>query len=147
MKTYTLADIRALSPCYDPADKVSEDWTGTVADILRLENVEAKDRFWVATRLLDDRTNRLFAVWCAREALKLVETPDPRSVAACDVAERFAFGKATKKQLAVAYASADAAAYAYAAAAAASAAYADVRKRERQWQVRELIKLIEEHER
>lgn len=121
MKTYTLADIRALSPCYDPADKVSEDWTGTVADILRLENVEAKDRFWVATRLLDDRTNRLFAVWCAREALKLVETPDPRSVAACDVAERFANGEASVEELAAA---ASAAWAAWAASAAAWAAWA-----------------------
>ena len=125
MKTYTLADIRALSPCYDPADKVSEDWTGTVADILRLENVEAQDRIWVATNLLDGRTNRLFAVWCAREALKLIANPDPRSVAACDTAERFANGEATVAELSAASEAAWAArAAAWAARAAAEAAWA-----------------------
>lgn len=146
MKTYTLADIRALSPCYDPADKVSEDWTGTVADILRLKNVDAKDRIWVATRLLDDRTNRLFAVWCAREALKLVENPDPRSVAACDVAERFANGEATDEELAeAAWAAAAAAARAaWAEAEAAEAEARAARAAEEAAQLQQLLKMLEE---
>jgi hypothetical protein len=50
----------------------------------------------------NDRTARLFAVWCAREALKLVDKPDPRSVAACDVAERYATGEATREELSAA---------------------------------------------
>ena len=47
----------------------------------------------------NDRTLRLFAVWCAREALKLIDDPDPRSIAACDVAERFANCDATYEEL------------------------------------------------
>jgi hypothetical protein len=47
----------------------------------------------------NDRSLRLFAVWCAREALKLVKEPDPRSIAACDVAEKYANGEATKEEL------------------------------------------------
>ena len=47
----------------------------------------------------NDRTARLFAVWCARETLKLIDEPDPRSVEACDVVERYANGKATKDEL------------------------------------------------
>jgi hypothetical protein len=54
----------------------------------------------------NERTARLFAVWCAREALKLVPNPDPRSVNACDVGERFANGGATKEELAAARAAA-----------------------------------------
>jgi hypothetical protein len=50
----------------------------------------------------NDKTARLFAVWCAREALKLVDKPDPRSVKACDVAERFANGEATQEERAAA---------------------------------------------
>ena len=57
----------------------------------------------------NDKTARLFAVWCAREALKLIDNPDPRSVNACDVAERYANGEATKEELAAAW---DAAMYA-----------------------------------
>jgi len=58
----------------------------------------------------DAKTQRLFAVWCAREGLKLVDNPDPRSVAACDVAERYANGKATDEELDAALAAALAAA-------------------------------------
>ena len=78
----------------------------------------------------DERMQRLFAVWCAREALKLVEKPDPRSIAACDVAERYANSEATKEEMDAAYsaarAAADAAYAAYSAAdaAARAAAYA-----------------------
>ena len=58
---------------------------------------------------------RLFAVWCAREALKLISNPDKRSVTACDVAEAYANGNATKEELAAArdaaWAAAEAAAW------------------------------------
>lgn len=52
----------------------------------------------------NDKTLRLFACWCARNALRLIENPDPRSVNAVDVAEKFAKGKATKEELAAAWA-------------------------------------------
>jgi hypothetical protein len=54
----------------------------------------------------NERTARLFAVWCARQALALVDNPDPRSVAACDVAERYANSEASKDELAAAWAAA-----------------------------------------
>ena len=124
MKLYTLADIDALRPCYDPREKVPADWSGTLLDILNLNQVSEEDRIWCVTKLLDDKTNRLFAVWCAREALKLIVNPDPRSVAACDIAERFANGGATKEELAAAWAAARAAAWAAAGDAARAAARA-----------------------
>jgi hypothetical protein len=54
---------------------------------------------WVATRpdVLSDRELRLFAVWCARQVQHLMT--DPRSVAAIDVAERYANGEATDADL------------------------------------------------
>ena len=116
--------IRKHNPCYDPSKYADcEKDSKSLLEILQMYEVPAKDRVWVVTRFLDDKTNRLFAVWCAREALKLVDKPDPRSIAACDVAERFANGDATKEELNAAYA-ADAAAYAAAYAAADAAAYA-----------------------
>ena len=72
----------------------------------------------------NDRTARLFAVWCAREELKLVDEPDPRSVEACNVAERYANGEAIKDELAAAWAAGGAAAWAAAGAAAWAAAWA-----------------------
>ena len=77
---------------------------------------------WVATRkgVLSDKELRLFAVWCARQVQHLM--PDPRSVAALDVAERHADGKATDVELAEARAAAGDAAGAAAWAAARAAA-------------------------
>ncbi len=76
----------------------------------------------------DDRTMRLFAVWCARNT-PLADgrvtgdlLTDPRSLAALDVAERYADGKATDEELDAAWAAARAAAWAAAAGAAAGAA-------------------------
>ena len=107
MQTYTIDDIRKLGPCYDPAYYLAEDWRGTVVDVLRVDACPEADRLWVALRLInDERILRLFAVWCARDALALVDAPDPRSVAACDVAERYANGRATDAELAAAWSAA-----------------------------------------
>ena len=77
----------------------------------------------------DDRTLRLFAVWCARntplaDGRKTEDLlTDPRSLAALEVAERHANGQATDEELAAAGAAARDAARA-AARAAAWAAWA-----------------------
>ena len=78
---------------------------------------------------LSDKDLRLFAVWCAREALKLVKHPDIRSIEACNVAERYANGEATKEELYSANESAWAAARdaKWTAARAAEAAWATAR--------------------
>jgi hypothetical protein len=76
----------------------------------------------------DDRTLRLFAVWCARNT-PLADgrktgnlITDPRSLAALDVAERFANGKASADELAAAWNAAGYAAWNAAWAAAWAAA-------------------------
>jgi hypothetical protein len=60
------------------------------------------DLIWIATRpgVLDERTLRLFAVWCARRVQHLMT--DPRSISALDVAESHANGQATNEELAAA---------------------------------------------
>jgi hypothetical protein len=55
---------------------------------------------------MTDKDMRLFAVWCAREALKLVDNPDERSINACDVAEKYANGEATDDELDAAWSAA-----------------------------------------
>ena len=123
--------IRSFRPCYDPSKYIDEDESLTVKEGVEKYRgiVPAKDILWLLCRneFLSDRDLRLFAVWCAREALKLVDNPDQRSVAACDVAERYANGEATKEDLAAAATAASAAwaADAWAAADAEAAANAD----------------------
>jgi len=142
MKTFAIADIRSWNPCYDPNRHLPEDWSGTVLEILNHKTISPKDKFWVVCRedLIDAKTLRLFAVWCARQVEHLMT--DSKSKQTLDVAERFAHDKATSDELtaaraaayaayadadADAYADADADAYADARAAAyaARAAYAD----------------------
>ena len=87
-----------------------------------------EDLIWAATRpgVLTDKELRLFAVYCARSVQHLMR--DPRSIAAIDVAERYACGLATDDELRAAWFSAACAASAAAlsaisaASAAASAA-------------------------
>lgn len=88
--------IRKLRSCYDRETVKSE------ADIVGL---------FTRNNLMSDKDLRLFAVWCAREALKFIENPDPRSVMACDVAERYANGDATIQELSAARSAAEYAAW------------------------------------
>ena len=143
MKTINNELIRSFRPCYDPSKKgIPDNETLTVLDWVEKYRavVPARDIVWLLCRryFLSDRDLRLFAVFCAREALKMVGNPDLRSIDACDVAERFANGEATMEELnAAAYyaytasANSAGAAIVYAthadayAAAYASVAYAD----------------------
>ena len=123
----TIQDIQAKDPCYDPIKYLPQDWSGTLLDILDIKDCSFDDRFWVVTHFLGDKFNRLFAVYCARQAIALVENPDPRSLQAIEIAERFAFGQATKGELAAARAAAAAVARDAAWAAARDAAWAAAR--------------------
>ncbi len=121
---FTIADIRSWVPCYDPSRYLSEDWSGTVTDILKHNAIPSEHKLWVVCRdkLIDSKTLRLFAVWCARQVEHLMT--DECSRAALVVAEKFAHGEATKIELAAAWAAAwDAAARDAACAAAWAAAW------------------------
>jgi hypothetical protein len=96
--------IREFHPCYDPSKFITDEneeltvieWIEKYRDV-----VPAKDIFWLLLRreFLSEKYLKLFAVRCAREALKLIENPDERSVEACNVAERYINGEATKEEL------------------------------------------------
>ena len=116
MKTISNKIIRKFNPCYDPAEVVKDEnedlpvveWVQKYRNLVH----EKQDIIWLLCNkhFMSDRDMRLFAVWCAREALKLEAEPDERSVNACNVAEKFANGEATSEELAAARAAAWAAA-------------------------------------
>ena len=98
----TFEQILAFKPCYDKAkiralfgDRESVTWE----QVAECEAVPLNDRVWLGTMLMDATQQRLFAVLCARYVLSQQATADPRSVSACDVAERFAVGDATQQEL------------------------------------------------
>jgi hypothetical protein len=135
MKT-TLKKIREQSPCRDGWTKLLKHLGKTCADDVELslltilESNGLDDALW-CLRAVDgfDKEKRLMAVAFAREVHHLMT--DPRSIAALDVAERFANGEATTEELKAAwdaaYAAYDAAAWAAYDAAAYDADYAAAR--------------------
>ena len=107
--------IRRFNPCYDPSELGSKE-SEYLPIVEAVEKYRDKcknksDVIWLLCRkeFMTDKDMRLFAVWCAREALKL-DNPDERSINACNVAERFANGQADSDELAAARAAAGAAA-------------------------------------
>ena len=106
MRIFTIEDLRSWNPCYDPVKHIPEGWSGTALDILRMDNIPSADKFWVVfhENIIDDRTLRLFAVWCARQVQHLMK--DPRSLSALDIAEKFATGEASEEDLRSAWAAA-----------------------------------------
>lgn len=131
MKT-TLNKIRAHSPCAHGWQKLlrnlgktkSDDEPLSIATILESNGID--DALW-CLRAVDgyQQEMRLFAVDCARSVQHLIT--DSRSIAALDVAERHAYGKATDQELAAARGAARGAARAAALAAARDAAWGAAR--------------------
>ena len=111
MITTTLNRIRAHKPCVDGWSKLlaglgkkrPDDEPLPYATILCINGLE--DALW-ATRVEPEYAKewRLFAIWCARRVQHFMA--DPRSIAAIDVAERYAHGEASDGEL---YAARDAA--------------------------------------
>jgi hypothetical protein len=104
MITTTLSAIRKHSPCESGWKKLLAHLGKTRADgkplplITILDSNGLDDALWCLFAVDGyDREIRLYAVWCARQVQHLMT--DPRSIAALDVAERFARGEATKVEL------------------------------------------------
>ena len=123
----SLNQIRAHSPCRDGWEKLLRGLGKTKADdeVICIDQIldinDLNDALWCLRAVEGcDREIRLYAVWCARRAQHLMT--DSRSVAALDVAERFARGEASDAELAAAARAAEAAEAAEAAAGAAGAA-------------------------
>jgi hypothetical protein len=133
MTTYTtLNKIREHGPCADGWAKLLRHLGKTQPDdeplalVTILDSNGLDDALW-CLRACDgiDREARLYAVWCARQVQHLMT--DPRSLAALDVAERYAEGEATGEELTAAWDAARDAAWAAAWDAARDAARAAAR--------------------
>ena len=100
----TLNQIRAHSPCRDGWAQLLTSLGKTTADNeplelkTILESNGFKDALW-CLRVFEGRDCeiRLYAVWCARQVQHLMT--DERSIAALDVAEKFAKGMASRDDL------------------------------------------------
>jgi hypothetical protein len=171
MKSLTVSDIMALGPCYAyPESRVRELWGDrdalTLVEILRL-NIPAEDRIWVLTRegvcdrdlLLTwvngvaDRAVRNHCLTCGVAAVETwarrwLDGTDRTSAAAYAAYAAADAAYATVYDAAyAARAAARAAAYAAARAAAYAAAYAAANAAERQAQIDDFIRVLNDAER
>jgi len=126
MITTTLNKIRENKPCQGGWEKLLRHLNKTKPDdaplplITILESNGLDNALWcLRTVEGHEREMRLYAVACARRVQHLMT--DPRSINAVDVAERYANGEATDKELEAARAAARAATRAAARAAADAA--------------------------
>ena len=168
--TTTLAAIRTHCPCADGWTTLLAHLGKTRADdeplslLTILDSNGVDDALWCLRAVEGrEREMRLLAVDFARRAQHLMD--DPRSIAALDVVERHAWGRATEQEMAAARAVASAAAWdaagdaawaaawdaawdaaaataAAARAAARAAASAAARAAEREWQAERLRAVI-----
>jgi hypothetical protein len=129
MLTTTLNRIRAHGPCEEGWRKLLAGLGKTAPDdeplpyarIVEINGID--DALWCCRAEPQHvKEWRLFAVWCARQVQHLMK--DARSLAAIDVAERYANGEATDSDLVDAWGAARAAAWAAARDAARDAARA-----------------------
>lgn len=101
MKRFGMKKIRSWAPCYDPGKHLPEDWQGTAIDILNHPTIPFEDQLWCVLRkdLVSERTMRIYAVWCARQAAPYVKKEErPKFHSILDVAHRFAMGEATEEE-------------------------------------------------
>jgi hypothetical protein len=107
----TLNKIRAAAPCANGWEKLLKSLGKTQADDEPLpfstivESNGISDALWCCRTVPEyEREWRLYALWCARQVQHLMT--DARSIAALDVAERYAYGEATSTELEAARAAA-----------------------------------------
>ncbi len=115
LSRHTIADIRAPELCYDPARYLSEDWTGTALDLLRVHTYPAEERLQVVLRekWIPNHVLHAFACDCVERVLvrerECGREPDPRSWRAIETKRMWLRGAATDEELAAARDAAEAA--------------------------------------
>ena len=134
MKSITLEEFKGFGPCWlktpegreklESIGRRKERWTAV--DILDLpeDEASAEDKIWAVTQtgLIEDEKLHEFACRCAEEALKRVDNPDPRSVAAIEAKRKWLRGEISDEELAAAWSAASSAAWSAASSAAWAAA-------------------------
>jgi len=102
MKLITAKDVLEHKPCTEWTKKLLNKKLGkgkTLLQILNMRSVSVDDRIWCVVRFLPDKTNRAFAIWCARQ----FKTNTREITNYIDTIEKYYNGKATKKELDAAY--------------------------------------------
>lgn len=71
----TFATLRSLQPCYSPKRFFSEDWKGTLMEVLEDDRIPAIDRIWVFSHTAPKQAQEEFARWCALQVIHIWNAP------------------------------------------------------------------------
>lgn len=87
---------------------MTKDYSDMLVNFIKDYKNKVKDKsdiIWIFLHedFFSKKDLRLFAVWCGREAMKKIKTPNKSSIEAINVAERYANGEATIKELITAW--------------------------------------------
>jgi hypothetical protein len=90
-----------ISYSYEELAKLIPSEGLTPLQVVKNTTILVDDQYWMLVYASNatDRILREHACWCARQALSSIENPDPRSIQAIEVAEKFARGEATLEEL------------------------------------------------
>jgi hypothetical protein len=101
LKIITYKDIKELKPCYDPIKYLkTAEWSGTLIDILNIEECSASDRLWVISHYLEEKQARLFMSRCARYAYNLLpaENQNKEVLSVIELVEQYGLGQITEEE-------------------------------------------------
>ena len=89
--------IMKKEPCKEYTQERVQELVGEGKTLLELTELDipALDRVWVITRFLNSKTNRKFAIWCARRCKISIQAITDY----VDITEKYYNGKATKEEL------------------------------------------------
>ena len=145
MKLITAKDVLEHKPCKEWTKELLNKKLGkgkTLLQILDMRSVSVGDRIWCVVGFLPDKTNRAFAIWCARQC----KTNTKEITNYIDTIEKYYNGKATRKELNAANGVANGVANWVAYRAADRAAYwVANRAAERQKQIKKLKEFLAIH--
>ena len=101
--------IMEKKPCKEYTQERVQKLVGEGKTLLELTELDIPvlDRVWVIAMFLDDKTNRKFAIWCARQCKISIRAITDY----IDITEKYYDGKATKEELKAARSAAYYAAY------------------------------------
>ena len=97
-KKITVEDILDKEPCEEWTEERLRAKIGegkTLLEILDMEDVSANNRIWCVAQFLDEKTNRAFAIWCARQCKFNIKEHNEY----IDVIEKFYNNEATLEEL------------------------------------------------
>ena len=92
MNELTIESLNTIVPDIDFSFILTPGWKGSLKDLLKVTTLANSVKAEIAFGTLPDRLNRIFAIWCAEEALKQINFTSTQIDSLIEKAKSFANG-------------------------------------------------------